>query len=91
MNAPEVPPWHWIVVDEVLWILGSIADAILPIETVLSCRRCWIFAFAAVGILVAIVAVQSAGGGEASKASVLGLVALACGCASALVAWRRKG
>jgi hypothetical protein len=37
------------------------------------------------------VAVQSASGGDASKASALGLVALACGCASALIARRRKG
>jgi hypothetical protein len=80
----------WIVVEEVLEILGSVADAILP-ETVLSRRRFWIFACAAVGILVAIVAVQSASGGEALKASVLGLVALACGCASALIAWRGEG
>jgi hypothetical protein len=64
------PRGSWIVVEEVLEILGSIADAILPIETVLSCRRCWIFAFAAVGIPGAIVAAQSASGGEASKASV---------------------
>ena len=80
----------WIVVDEILSILDFIAD-LLPIEMVPSRRRFWIFASAAVGILVAIVAVQAASGGEASKASVLGLVALACGCASALIAWRRKG
>jgi hypothetical protein len=78
----------WIVVDEILSILDFIAD-LLPIEMV--GWRFWIFAFAAVGILVAIAAVQAASGGEASKASLLGLVALACGCASALIAWRRKG
>jgi hypothetical protein len=81
----------WIILDDALAILGAFADAILPVEWVLSRRRFWIFAFAAVGILVAIVAVQSASGGEGARASVLGLVALACGCASALIAWRGKG
>jgi hypothetical protein len=53
-------------------------------------RWFWIFAFACVCILLAVAAMQSANGSDTTKTSVLALLAVACGFASALIAWRRK-